>query len=106
MIEMNLDESIIRQMGIEPTEGTSVEFDAKGTMHIVDRDKEGALIKDSPITGEVKHSRVSDYQEIMDEYESMKRKNSAMRVKFQMVTAGIVVAVVFVLVFIGVVLSM
>lgn len=102
MVEMNLDDSVIRQLGVEPNERTYVEFDAKGTLHVMERDDEGALIKDSPITEKSSPAASSDYQEILEEYENMQRKNKNSVTVFNSVLVGLVVALILTFVGIGV----
>lgn len=94
MIDIELGEELLRQTGsiIEPegTESKSLKFDAKGTPHILYRDGDGKLLKDTPIKpNSVNEEKVNSTKEMYEEIGEMKEENLRL-VHHNRITAGVI----------------
>ena len=84
MTEFELSEELLSQMGVDaaPENGTRrAKFDYAGTLHIMYRDEEGALKKDSPLL-QKEHpaeDKPSDNVERMEEMRALKKKSRFLR---------------------------
>lgn len=87
MVQLQLDESVLAQMGVQPTTDNTkhqIEFDAKGTAHLMFRDEEGALKKDSPLNEKVTIKPNSDVAEIRDEINALQKSNKRLSSIFEL----------------------
>ena len=80
MVDIELGEDLLRQTGSisepEGTESKSLKFDAKGTPHILYRDNDGKLLRDTPIKpNKVNEEKINSTKEMYEEIGEIKEEN-------------------------------
>lgn len=72
---MELDKGVMGQLGISSDSNTELDFDAKGTVHIMERGADGELLNDSPLHQIAGSSLYSDSDELRRELEELCSRN-------------------------------
>lgn len=95
MLQVMLDDDVMRQLGVEANDNVQLDFDAKGTLHLMERGTDGELVKDSPLTGNTVYSGYSqEEQELLDEI----RRASGSSKRLRRIIYSVIAATLFMLV--------